>query len=76
MPRVRIRPLFPAALSIEEARVSMGLSRRYLLGRIARGELEAYQGPPSANRVVRILVADLVAHVRTWKRYRGRKSND
>ncbi len=62
--RKRVRRLFPVALSLEAARDALdGVSLRYLKDRIADGSLPAYSGP---NRCVRVLVADLVALVRSW----------
>jgi hypothetical protein len=72
MARARKRRLFPIALIIESACEAIGVSRTYLVDCIER-ELEAHKGPSAANRVVRVLVADLVEHVRQWPRSTGRK---
>jgi hypothetical protein len=65
MSAARKRRLFPCAVSVAHACEIIGVSHRYLNECIADGSLPAYSGP---NRCCRVLIADLVALVRTWPR--------
>jgi len=64
----RARPLFPTALSIESAAKSLKVPTRLVRDAIyVHGTLPAYR--PGANSMVRILVRDLEAWVRTtWSK--------
>jgi len=72
MARERLKRLFPIALGLESAGVALSCSPSLLRDAIDRGELLAYENPKTGGK--RILVEDLIEHVRTfWKRstYRG-----
>ncbi len=58
--------LFPVALSLSQAATCLGVSRETIVEGVRTNQLPYFHAPTGSRK--RVLVADLVAFVRTWRR--------